>query len=342
MTIHRKRKGRLCVYACCLALVLLLGVLHYRVAWRTAGEDARDTTIVDTETGAGVGVQQNRVEMVRQFKQRIHEEPRYASERAVADFPAVMERTVAQGDVLPISYPTLNQSGVLRCDDRDTRYRVHQGYIAFLVAAQYDSTGDIVCMLDDTTVARITVTEKTFEKIPLTVPKQYIAYPPETLKRIQREKAHLKEMYGQSAYVLHPKAFAAIPYMRITSPYGEQRVYQNGHISSHNGADFGLGVGAPVYAVGDGTVVLARELYFCGNTVIIDHGLDIFSVYCHLDSIAVAEGQGVRAEESIGGAGDSGLAVGPHLHLAMKVNDQWVDPYAFLRVIGMLGKKQGE
>jgi len=79
-------------------------------------------------------------------------------------------------------------------------------------------------------------------------------------------------------------------------------------------------------------VVLASNLYFSGNTVIIDHGLGLYTVYCHMSKLLVKRGAMVSRGQVVGLAGSTGLSTGPHLHWAAKINEARVDPLALLEI----------
>jgi murein DD-endopeptidase MepM/ murein hydrolase activator NlpD len=121
---------------------------------------------------------------------------------------------------------------------------------------------------------------------------------------------------------------------RRTSFYGDRRVYRyvNGttDTSIHAGIDFGVPRGTPVRACAPGRVVLARFRIATGNSVILEHLPGLYSLYYHLDSIAVAEEALVEAGELLGESGSTGLATGPHLHWEIRVAGENTDPDAFL------------
>jgi Membrane proteins related to metalloendopeptidases len=96
--------------------------------------------------------------------------------------------------------------------------------------------------------------------------------------------------------------------------------------SPHTGADFPALTGTAVHATQAGRVVLAEELYFSGNTVIVDHGLGVYSLYGHLSVIDVTTGDNVKAGSVLGKVGATGRVTGPHLHWGMTVNRARVDP----------------
>jgi len=119
---------------------------------------------------------------------------------------------------------------------------------------------------------------------------------------------------------------------RITSNFGTRRSYNNStELSFHGGTDFGGGVGTPIYAPAAGRVVLAETLTVRGNSVLIDHGLGLFSGYWHQDKIVVSQGQELQPGDLIGYVGSTGLVTGPHLHWEMRLNGIAVDPLQWVR-----------
>ncbi len=113
----------------------------------------------------------------------------------------------------------------------------------------------------------------------------------------------------------------------ITSPYGIGRSYNGGPVTDyHHGTDFLAQEGDPVYASADGVVAFAGPLTVRGNSVIIDHGMGVFSAYHHLSQIDVTQGHAVVAGQQVGRAGSTGLATGPHLHWEIAVRGVNVDP----------------
>ncbi|MDR0399593.1 MAG: M23 family metallopeptidase [Treponema sp.] len=117
---------------------------------------------------------------------------------------------------------------------------------------------------------------------------------------------------------------------RRTSFFGDRRVfvYTDGSRSQsiHGGVDYGVPIGTPVWACAGGRVVLARFRIVTGNSVILEHLPGVYSLYYHLDSIAVSEGQILDAGEIIGKSGATGLATGPHLHWEIRVAGENTDP----------------
>lgn len=118
--------------------------------------------------------------------------------------------------------------------------------------------------------------------------------------------------------------------VRRTGDFGDRRLYRyadgNTATTIHNGVDFGVPTGTVVAAAGGGTVAMARERIVTGFTVVIEHLPGVYSLYYHLDGLAVQEGQRVFAGDPIGTVGSTGLATGPHLHWEVRAAGVAVDP----------------
>ena len=121
-------------------------------------------------------------------------------------------------------------------------------------------------------------------------------------------------------------------YKRISSPFGGRRFINGRPAGVHKGVDFAAPKGTPVLATLSGKVVLAGYLPLTGNTVIIDHGWGLMSLYAHLSEIKVKYGQFVKQGQIIGKVGSTGRSTGPHLHFGIYLNDVAVDPLEFLKL----------
>ena len=128
-------------------------------------------------------------------------------------------------------------------------------------------------------------------------------------------------------------AFVAPVAEQATSSFGARSVFNGQARTPHSGADFPSPAGTPIHAPNSGRVVLAHELYFTGNTIVIDHGLGLFSLLAYLSSFAVHEGDQVEAGQIVGAVGATGRVTGPHLHWAVRANDARVDPLSVLSLI---------
>lgn len=119
---------------------------------------------------------------------------------------------------------------------------------------------------------------------------------------------------------------------KVTTKFGSQRVVNGEKGSNHKGVDFGPGFGKPVFAVNGGVVSLVEKFKMHGNTVIINHGQGVSSLYLHLNDFAVKVGDTVKKGDVIGHVGSTGVATGPHLHFAMYVHVVAVNPMSWFKL----------
>ncbi len=151
------------------------------------------------------------------------------------------------------------------------------------------------------------------------------------LKRAEREKRMLANLYKQSAALPYfNQPFRAPLDSYITSIYGNRRVYNNNHKGQHLGTDYRAAIGVAVPAVNRGRILFAGDLFFTGGTVIIDHGMDIFTVYGHLSQLKVTAGQIVNAGDIVALSGNSGRSSGPHLHWGVRIHGEYVNGYSLI------------
>ena len=169
----------------------------------------------------------------------------------------------------------------------------------------------------------------------LTVDDAFVNPAAPVLTRITDEAAELARLWTQSAPSrLWSDSFVRPVPGQANSAFGTRSLFNGERRQPHGGADFLSPAGTPVRAPNSGRVVLARDLYFTGNTVVIDHGLGVFSLLAHLSVIDVHEGDTVNRGDTIGAVGATGRVTGPHLHWAVRVNDARVDPLAVLAILG--------
>jgi murein DD-endopeptidase MepM/ murein hydrolase activator NlpD len=172
-----------------------------------------------------------------------------------------------------------------------------------------------------------------FEVQRLTLAPEMVDLQGEILKRYQAERKRITEIYNQ----VRPLRLWHEPFIRpiegqLTSTFGLRRVLNGQDRSQHNGVDIGAPLGAEVGACNKGIVVLAQELCLEGNTIILDHGFGLYSIYMHLSELRVKEGDTVESGACIGLVGATGRVTGPHLHWGVRLLGARVDPFALLRV----------
>jgi murein DD-endopeptidase MepM/ murein hydrolase activator NlpD len=142
--------------------------------------------------------------------------------------------------------------------------------------------------------------------------------------RIGRALSHWTDSPPESLRLPQP-----VPGPRSSS-FGSRRIFNGQARNPHTGMDIAAPSGTPVRVPIAGTIVDTGDYFFDGNTVFVDHGRGLISMYCHLSSIDVKPGQRVEAGTRIGAVGMTGRATGPHLHWGLNLNGAWVDPALFL------------
>jgi len=126
--------------------------------------------------------------------------------------------------------------------------------------------------------------------------------------------------------------FVAPAHAEISDVFGSQRIFNGKTQSPHLGLDFRVPTGTRVAAMNDGTVLLARALYYEGNFVVIDHGQGLLTLYLHLSEFKVKEGDVVKRGQELGLSGGTGRATGPHLHVAVRWQGTYLDPGRLLQL----------
>ncbi len=180
---------------------------------------------------------------------------------------------------------------------------------------------------------KFVVTRAKYPKIEvkLSVEGKFTEPTPEQQKQIQDAQEIKKEYLNR----VTPRRewsgqFTAPVDAAISDVFGSQRVFNGKTSSPHLGLDFRVPSGTPIAALNDGTVILARPLYFEGNFVVLDHGQGLLTLYLHLSEFKVHEGDQVKRGQEIGLSGGTGRATGPHLHVAVRWQGTYLDPARLL------------
>ena len=180
----------------------------------------------------------------------------------------------------------------------------------------------------------VTVSPKAVRTRRIRVNPKFVTPPKSALPRIEQETALLNALFRKAS----PERFWAPEAVRpvegvAVSGFGVRSILNGQPRGPHNGLDLAAVTGTPVYAPTPGVVAFARDFYFSGNTVIVDHGQGLFSTMAHLSAFDVKEGDRVAKGALLGKVGATGRVTGPHLHWAVRLHGDRVDPLKLLEAL---------
>jgi len=273
-------------------------------------------------------------------------DPTSAWQRTSGLAVTVDARSIQPGELVLLTVVTSDPTDVIAAQafgHRAATYRVDRTTWRALVGIDLNTPpGRYPVTLDSTlaghraqTTSTLDVRDKAFPTRELSVAEAFVNPPATETHRIVAEGARLDAIWK----VETPQRLWEGPFVRpvaepANSAFGSRSVF-NGQIRApHSGADFLSPAGTPVHAPAAGRVVVAASLYYTGNTVVIDHGLGLYSLFAHFSAIAVHEGDLVTAGDVIGRVGATGRVTGPHLHWAVRLGGARVDPLSVLAVLG--------
>ena len=244
-------------------------------------------------------------------------------------------QTIHPGEVVYWSQPIPWVKGARLLCNGKTFIHHHDGEIlsAYLSESYFTHFKPIECTYGKQVVAKFSVKDKKFPEEELKVFRKKVVLSPKDQARAAREWKFLKKIYDNGVKPpLFEDSFETPIKSVITSIYGTRRTFNNIRKSQHLGTDFRARVGTPVRASNDGKVVVARDLFYSGKTIVLDHGMGIFTVYGHLSKLNLAEKSIVAKNDVIGLSGKTGRITGPHLHWGVKVNGNYVDGHYLVKI----------
>jgi murein DD-endopeptidase MepM/ murein hydrolase activator NlpD len=198
-----------------------------------------------------------------------------------------------------------------------------------------DHKTDVLFTMEDGRVdkreAVVKVVAKKYPTTELNVDEKYVELSKADLARANRESKETEAIYAVvSSEILWDEPFRIPIVGRTGTNFGHRRIFNGEPRAPHAGADLKATTGTPIHATNRGRVALAKNLFFTGNTVILDHGLGIYSMYAHLSRMDVKKGDFVKNDQVVGLAGATGRVTGPHLHWGLRVQGARVDPFTLV------------
>ena len=179
---------------------------------------------------------------------------------------------------------------------------------------------------------RLSVKKTRFPELRITLPEEKVKLSPEDLEIVKKESERLKAIFQTVSNKLWEGDFIRPLENDTSTVFGAKRIMNKKMISIHRGMDIKGCAGEEVRASNSGRVLLAEELFFGGNTIVIDHGQGIYTVYMHLSKFSVKPDSIVSKGDVIGLVGSSGRSTGPHLHFGVKVQDMNINPVSLLKL----------
>jgi murein DD-endopeptidase MepM/ murein hydrolase activator NlpD len=201
---------------------------------------------------------------------------------------------------------------------------------SLILTAKTESAEEISCSAD------INVKEGKFATESLKVAPNFVEPNPEQLARAEAERQRLRAIFASVTPERLWDGSFHYPLAGVTTGgnFGKRRILNGKAGSQHSGVDFPAPAGTPVFAPQRGRVVLAEPLYFSGNTVVLDHGLGLYTLYAHFESISVQPGDLVDTGALLGKVGATGRVTGPHLHWGATVNRARTNPLELVSLLG--------
>ena len=185
-----------------------------------------------------------------------------------------------------------------------------------------------------TKIINIKVIDGEYKQERINVQKSKIELSPKDKKRAAIEYKEATDIYN----TINPKNYIGKKFImpldsKITSVFGNARVYNGTLNGYHSGTDFRAKVGTPLTCSNDGVVVLVKDRFYSGGSVIVDHGHGIYMCYYHMSRFDVKVGQRVKRGDTLGLSGVSGRVTGPHLHFSARVGGVQVDPLQLIELL---------
>ena len=246
-----------------------------------------------------------------------------------------------QGEVLVVKVPAVDQSGEAVGQFLGRRilfFKERSGYAGLLGLDIQDAPGTHELTIDLRSPRgsrrlsyNVLVIKQQYPIQHLTLPRDKVDLDEASVIRVRAEQEQVRSMLEAiSRERFWQGRFAEPVRGTVTGAFGSVRIINGQPRSPHNGEDIAAPLGTEVVAMNDGIARLTVDHFFSGKGVFVDHGLGLYSMYFHLEEIAVREGEPVKRGQVIGRVGASGRATGPHLHWGVRLNGARVNPYSLM------------
>jgi murein DD-endopeptidase MepM/ murein hydrolase activator NlpD len=195
-------------------------------------------------------------------------------------------------------------------------------------------TYPLALTVDGTALTReVTIAKKKYPVQRLTLPEDMVVLSPENEARAERDQRKMAAIWPvDSLRVWSGRFIDPLPGRSIGTPFGVRRIINNIPKNPHSGVDITADEGEPVKAPNDGVVILVDDQFYSGNSVVLDHGQGIYTMFFHLSKATVKYGQAVRKGDVIALVGSTGRSTGAHLHWGVRVQGAKVDPLELIKL----------
>jgi len=249
---------------------------------------------------------------------------------------------IFQGDICYIKITALQDTKNVSVTFDNNNISLHydnssRSYIGFIGISQNTAPGkrDVQILFNnkENINKKINIQKKNFQIQHLSLPKTKVDLSNKDLKRHNKEKKIVAYLFTNSKELkLFNSKFIKPIDTKISTPFGVKRFMNKKPKNSHSGIDFKSKMNDPIKSINKGIIVFTGNHFFSGNSVYIDHGLGIVSMYFHLSVIKVKTGDEVKKGDIIGLAGSTGRSTGPHLHWGIRVNNIRVNPLSLINL----------
>ena len=243
---------------------------------------------------------------------------------------------VNPGDIifLKADYDTTSYPEAEFLDKKIKFYSTGKEYLIALIPVEVSTPpGDYPVSIKDgeeRQILNVKVKSYEFPSKKITVSEEKVTLSAEDEKRVEEEYLLLQKLWESGTEKAWNGGFIMPTDTPVSEKFGVKRIFNEKKTSLHRGIDLKGKTGTPVRAINSGRVVLLKNLFYGGNTLILDHGMGLLSVYMHLSEFNVPEDALIEKGEIVGFVGMTGRATGPHLHMSVKLHGVSVNPLALV------------